>query len=54
MFQKIKLEEGYWGVFLVSSEYPKGSRYLLTGLLDRESDADMFIREFHMIAESWV
>jgi len=48
MFKKIKLEGKYWGVFLVNPCDEK-DRYLLTSPLDREQDADYFVREFTRI-----
>ena len=50
MFQKIKMEGKYWGVFLVNRTNP-ADRYLLTSPLDREVDADRFLNEFNRIVE---
>jgi hypothetical protein len=51
MFQKIKMEDGYWGVFLVSMN--GSEKYLLTSPLENEGNADLFIREFNRISRTW-
>jgi hypothetical protein len=50
MFKKVKLEGKYWGVFLVHVK-DSNDRYLVTSPLDREQDADYFVREFTRILE---
>lgn len=48
MFKKIKMEGIYWGVFLVN-RFNEKDRYLVTSPLDKEGDADNFVREFNRI-----
>jgi hypothetical protein len=48
MFKKVKLEGNYWAVFLVNA-YNEKDRYIVTSPLDKEGDADNFVREFNRI-----
>lgn len=48
MFKKIKMGEKYWAVFLVNPDNDR-DRYMVTSTLDKESDADHFVKEFKRI-----
>lgn len=49
LFQTIKMQGEYWGVFIINPADDK-DRYLLTNPLDKKSDAANFAREFNRIA----
>lgn len=48
MFQALRLEGKWWGVFLVNPTNPK-DRYLLTSPLDSQQQAEHFCSEFRRL-----
>jgi len=48
MFEVLKLEGGWWAVFLVSADDPK-DRYMMTSPLDKKEYAEKFQWEFTRI-----
>jgi hypothetical protein len=53
LFQTIKMEGTYWGVFLMNPN-DTNDRYLVTSTFDEEREAESVAAEFNRIAEGAV